>query len=110
MLVKTSMFALALALSVGSATAIAKDGGKTLTPQQQRMADCNKEAAGKTGDERKTFMSSCLKGETTAKQTQQEKMKTCNTEANGKNLKGADRKTFMSTCLRGDHAAAAPAH
>ncbi len=113
MLLKTSMFALVLALSVGSLTAVAKDAGKTLTPQQQRMTTCNKEAAGKTGAERKAFMSSCLKGETAAapaKETQQEKMTTCNAEASNKHLKGADRKTFMSTCLRGDHAAAAPAH
>ena len=32
-----------------------------LTPQQ-RMGDCNKKATGKKGDERKAFMSSCLKG------------------------------------------------
>ena len=33
------------------------------TPQQQRMADCNKSAEGKKGDDRKTYMSACLKGE-----------------------------------------------
>jgi hypothetical protein len=37
------------------------------------MMDCNKRAEGKTGDERKTFMSSCLSGEA-PKMTQQEKM------------------------------------
>ena len=31
--------------------------------QQQRMIDCNKQAAGMTGGARQTFMSSCLKGE-----------------------------------------------
>lgn len=35
---------------------------KTLTPQQQRMGACNTQATGKKGDERKAFMSSCLKG------------------------------------------------
>ncbi|PLM37521.1 hypothetical protein CWN40_10530, partial [Klebsiella quasipneumoniae] len=37
--------------------------GKTLTPQQQKMSDCNKAASAKSlkGDERNTFMSSCLK-------------------------------------------------
>lgn len=29
--------------------------------QQSRMADCNASAAGKKGDERKAFMSACLK-------------------------------------------------
>ncbi|WP_345782621.1 PsiF family protein [Dokdonella sp.] len=112
-----TMFSMALvsALAFGSCTAFAADSGKALTPQQQRMKDCNAEAKTKAlaGDARKTFMSTCLKGETAAapaaKTTQQEKMKVCNTEASGKKLKGDDRKTFMSTCLKGD-GAAAPAH
>jgi hypothetical protein len=33
---------------------------KPLTPQQQKMATCNKEAVGKAGDERKAFMKECL--------------------------------------------------
>ena len=57
------------------------------------MVDCNKQATGKTGDDRKTFMSTCLKGDTTAaapaaKQTQQEKMKSCNAEAGKEKLSG----------------------
>ncbi|ARP84931.1 PsiF family protein [Bordetella genomosp. 9] len=36
----------------------------TLTPQQQRMKDCNAQAGKQSlsGEKRKTFMSSCLKG------------------------------------------------
>lgn len=34
---------------------------KVLTAQQQKMVDCNKQATGKKGDERKAFMSACLK-------------------------------------------------
>ena len=34
--------------------------------QQQRMKDCNQQAAGMTGDARKSFMSSCLSGKTAA--------------------------------------------
>ncbi|MFI4958155.1 MAG: PsiF family protein [Lysobacterales bacterium] len=85
---------------------------KPHTAQQQRMVDCSKQATGKKGDERKTFMSSCLKGESSAaaaapttKETQQEKMKSCNADAKTKALKGADRKTFMSGCLKGGAAA-----
>jgi psiF repeat len=33
-----------------------------LTPQQQRMKDCNTQASGMTGDARKSFMSTCLSG------------------------------------------------
>lgn len=36
---------------------------KKMTPQQQKMADCNKEAGSKDlkGEDRKTFMNTCLK-------------------------------------------------
>nr|WP_240147851.1 PsiF family protein [Luteibacter yeojuensis] len=73
---------------------------KDLTPQQQRMSTCNAQASGKTGDERKAFMSSCLKGEQPAKTSQQEKMKSCNKDASAKGLKGDERKSFMSSCLK----------
>ena len=105
-------FALAL-LFAGSAFAADTAPAKPVTPQQQRMKDCNAQAAGKTGDERKTFMSQCLKGgnaaaATPAKPTQQQKMKTCNAQAGDK--KGDERKAFMSQCLKGDGAPAATAH
>jgi hypothetical protein len=55
-------------------------------------------------DERKAFMSSCLKGNGEAMpMTQQETMKKCNTDASAKALKGDDRKAFMSECLKADH-------
>lgn len=96
---------IAAALGVCLAFSAAQAADKPLTAQQQRMGDCNKQATGKTGDERKTFMSACLKGESTHKQTQQEKMTSCNADAKAKSLKGDERKTFMSTCLSGPAAA-----
>ena len=70
------------------------------TPQQQKMKDCNAQASGKTGDDRKAFMKECLSAKPVKEGTpQQEKMKTCNKEAKAKELKGDDRKKFMSTCL-----------
>jgi hypothetical protein len=70
-------------------------------PQQDKMAACNKEAAAKklTGEERKAFVTECLKTKP-ATTPQQEKMKTCNKEANEKNLKGEERQKFMSACLK----------
>ncbi|WP_144107827.1 PsiF family protein [Paraburkholderia sp. BCC1886] len=66
--------------------------------QQTKMADCNKQAADKKGDDRKAFMKTCLSAKPAAtKMTQQDKMKACNTQATGK--KGDDRKAFMKTCL-----------
>ena|SRR5476649_1176025 len=74
--------------------------------QQTKMATCNKEATAKVlkGDDRKAFMSECLKAAPAsapaAAPTQQEKMKMCNKDAGDKMLKGDDRKAFMSTCLK----------
>ena len=74
--------------------------------QQERMKDCNEKVGERKGDDRKKFMSSCLKGEmeksAAAKGTpQQEKMKSCNQTASKKGMKGDDRKKFMSDCLKG---------
>ncbi len=128
----TSSLVLALALVCGSGAVFAQamsKSGKPLTAQQTKMKACNAEAATKSlkGPERKTFMSTCLKGDSTAaaapatavaaapaaapaptsaKATQQEKMKTCNAEAKTESLKGAARKTFMKTCLSGEAATA----
>jgi hypothetical protein len=72
------------------------------TTQQAKMATCNKDAAGKKGDERKAFMKECLSAKPVATEqkgtTQQEKMKTCNASAKG--MKGTERKQFMSQCPR----------
>ena len=72
--------------------------------QQERMRDCNVKAAEKKGDERKKFMSSCLKADSAkggAKMTeQQSRMKDCNRQAGDKGLKGDERKAYMSSCLK----------
>ena len=77
---------------------------KAQTDQQKRMATCNTEAKGKKGEERKAFMSSCLKGDTAANgkplTSSQQRMKDCNAEATKQSLSGEKRKTFMSTCLK----------
>jgi len=97
--------ALALVFAAGGVAA------KTLTPQQQRMSTCSKDAHAKglKGAAYKSFMSTCLKGGSampashSGKQatTQQQRMKTCNAEAKSRKLKGAARKSFMSSCLKG---------
>jgi psiF repeat-containing protein len=94
-----SLAAVALVLGTFSAAPAADD--KKLTPQQEKMKACNTQAADKKGDDRKAFMSECLKaGAPAAPMTQQEKMKACNTKAGEK--KGDERKTFMSECLKAD--------
>jgi len=39
-----------------------KEPSEAQKKQQERMATCNAKAEGKSGDDRKKFMSSCLKG------------------------------------------------
>lgn len=68
--------------------------------QQNKMSACNKDAAGKKGDERKAFMKECLSNKPAKPATQQDKMKQCNADAAGK--KGDERKAFMSSCLKKD--------
>lgn len=91
-----------VALAIASQFALAPAALAT-TPQQQRMKDCNKEAEGKKGDERKAFMKECLGGKQAAakdgRTAQQEKMKSCNADAGKKALKGDERKAFMKECL-----------
>ncbi|MBE0613417.1 MAG: PsiF repeat-containing protein [Burkholderiales bacterium] len=89
---------------------------KKMGAQQSKMGDCNKEAKAKDlkGDERKKFMSGCLKGGNVAAEAvpakpaaaakpadQKQKMGYCNKEAGAKKLKGDERKKFMSECLKG---------
>lgn len=60
-----SLLAIGIALSSG----IAQAQEKAKSPQQNKMAMCNKEAVGKTGDDRKGFMKTCLSAKKDAKQT-----------------------------------------
>lgn len=102
-------FAFSAAAIAFGAQAQTAPAAKTFSPQQQRMADCNKQATGMKGEDRKKFMSGCLSGKAPAASTaaaaakpmsQQDKMKACNADAGSKNLKGDDRKKFMSDCLK----------
>jgi hypothetical protein len=110
---KKFLTSLAVGLSLALGVAHAADA-TVKTAQQTKMGDCNKEATGKKGQERKDFMKKCLSAKPAAaaaaatasapaaadkKTAQQEKMKSCNKEAGDKKLKGAERKTFMKDCL-----------
>jgi hypothetical protein len=86
---------LALGLAFGLQAQAADPPAKN--SQQSKMASCNKDAGDKKGDERKKFMSECLKAKPEP-MTQQDRMKACNKDAEGK--KGDDRKAFMSDCLK----------
>jgi len=97
-------YAAAAAFCAALATpfAVAADE-QPLTAQQQRMKSCNAEASGKQmkGDERRSFMSQCLKADKGGKPltAQQEKMATCNRTASDRQLKGDERRAYMKDCL-----------
>lgn len=113
-----SMFALALALGFGFNPGHAEEAGKTgkpLTAQQSRMKTCNAQARtdGLKGEERKAFMSTCLKGQHSATQAskaapavakapsaKQEQRKACNAQAKAEGLKGEERKAFVKDCMK----------
>ena len=87
----------------------AAPAAEKMSAQQSKMGDCNKDAKEKklAGDERKKFMSHCLKGgeamphAAMGKPTEQkQKMGYCNKEAKEKKLAGDERKKFMSECLK----------
>jgi hypothetical protein len=100
----TAAGAAVLACCLSAAPVMAKSAATHApTAQQQRMKSCNSDASAKSlkGNDRKSFMKSCLSGHGTASaSTPHERMKSCNTQASAKSLKGADRKAFMSSCLK----------
>jgi hypothetical protein len=100
-----AVISLALATSPLAFAQDKKEPSAAQKKQQERMKACNQKAADKKGEERKSFMSACLKGNdaaVSAKQAkQQERMKDCNRQAGDKKLKGDERKSFMSSCLKG---------
>lgn len=78
---------------------------KQPTPQQQRMTSCNERASADAlkGDERKAFMSDCLKNDRDKEKgltPQQQKMRECSNQATQQSLKGQDRTKFMTGCLK----------
>jgi hypothetical protein len=67
---------------------------------QDKMKQCNMDAAGKKGDERKAFMKGCLSDKPAAAAkpvTQQEKMAACSKANKGK--KGDEYKNAQKACL-----------
>ena len=119
----TWLGALVSILLVAGSTAGADEKKGHSTPQAQRMTECNAQARDRhlSGDERRHFMSDCLKpqpathdaaarSDKAAKSRpadgehggQGGKMKACNQAAAGKNLHGDERRQFMSQCLKAE--------
>jgi hypothetical protein len=70
---------------------------KKMTPQQEKMAACNKDAADKKGDERKAFMKTCLGAKADGKATASSPA--CDKSADEKKLAGAARTSHIKKCM-----------
>jgi hypothetical protein len=95
----TTLIALTLAGLFACGTALAADtkaADAKMTPQQEKMKTCNADAAGKTGDERKAFMKTCLSAKPAKAES---KMAMCNKKTAG--LKAEERKKAQSECMKG---------
>ncbi|HEY6482676.1 MAG TPA: PsiF family protein [Steroidobacteraceae bacterium] len=96
-----------LAVIVSSAILLMSLSAHADNSQQDRMKDCNAQAKSQSlsGDARKSFMKTCLSGQSAAAEpklnSQQLKMKQCNADAKAKGLSGDARKSYMSSCLKG---------
>ncbi|HEX9138266.1 MAG TPA: PsiF family protein [Steroidobacteraceae bacterium] len=108
---KRVRFALTALLILGQAAAVYAAGDavtasppaqadvKTENSQQSKMASCNTQATGKTGDDRKAFMKNCLSNKPVAPPAS--KLGQCSHDAKVKGLKGDDRRSYMSSCMKG---------
>ncbi len=94
---------------IAAAFALSATSAFAANAQQDKMKTCNKEAGEKKlkGDERKKFMSECLKGgaaaapaaaEAPKELAPKEAMKAC--AAAGKGKKGDEYKKYLSDCLK----------
>jgi len=78
------------------------------TPQREKFAACAHEATGLKGEERRKFMSDCLKKHPTQAanaevvgESDDGRLAPCNAEADRRKLHGDEREAFLGSCLRG---------
>ena len=81
-----------------TAPAFAADTAAAPNAQQEKMKACNAKAEGKTGDDRKKFMSDCLSAKP-APAKEESKMAMCNKQTAG--LSGDARSKAQSECMKG---------
>ena len=84
-----------LTLMVAGTFAVALPALAADNPQQEKMKACNAQAADKKGDERKAFMSNCLKAEPAKAES---KMAMCNKKTAG--LDKEARAKAQSECMK----------
>ena len=97
--------ACAVALASSVLPLRAADGEPQTTPQRQKFAACAHEAQGLKGDERREFMSECLRKHPSASSDvaadSGRRLAPCNAEADRRKLLGDERRAFLGSCLKG---------
>ena len=99
---KTLLTALVVSCAALSTAAFAADAPAASAPmgkQQTKMAECNKDAGDKKGDERKAFMKTCLSATPMAEAKPESKMSMCNKKTAG--LAKEARSKAQSECMKG---------
>jgi len=94
----------AVCMLAASLPAYAADPTPAQKAQQDKMAACNTKSEGKTGDERKKFMSECLSAKPAKAES---KISMCNKQTAG--LSGDARSKAQSECMKGSASDATPA-
>ena len=91
---------ISFALAAGANATEAPGGGKV---QTNRMSQCSADAKekGLKGDERKDYMSRCLRSSELPAATKQ-----CNAEASEKRLTGEKRNDYLKSCVKSKGAGA----
>lgn len=87
----------------------AEDAAGKPANQREKFAACAHDSKGLKGEERREFMSDCLKAHAPheARNTVlgaaagQGRLQPCNAEADRRKLHGDERSAFMSACLKG---------
>jgi psiF repeat len=101
-----SKFLILTTLSVSLMLGIAH-ANEEKAPHKNKMGQCQAQAGGKKGDERKAFMKECLSakaspadGDKASDKNPEQAAKTKACKAQAKGLKGDERKAKISECLK----------
>ena len=108
---KTRYLMLAACAAAASLTVLplrADDSAAKAPTQQEKFAACGHQSKGLKGEERREFMSNCLKGgadaalsDTMIGDAAEENRQRCHEEADRRKLHGEERRSFLGVCQKG---------
>jgi psiF repeat len=98
MMAGTMAAALGVAAPAVAADTAAAPAAPAMNSQQDKMKACNTEATGKTGDDRKAFMKTCLSAKPAPAAKPESKMGMCNKQTAG--MSGDARAKAQSECMK----------